>query len=335
VDARKAQVLSAVVADYIRSAEPVGSRTLARRYGFGLSAATLRNELADLEDLGFLDKPHTSAGRVPSDKGYRYYVDKLLVRPGLTAEEAQRIRRAYHQRVQEVQWLLHQTARLVAESTRYPALVMAPPLSQVRLERLSFVPVAAGSAVMVVETDGGLVQHRLVGVPAGLKANELSAMAEEFSRELRGVPLNEVAGLRLPDLERRLGRHGVFLEELLSLFEASDAETDQVTLEGLRQLLDYPEFHSVERVREVWGLLTEDAVMHGLLMGANDRELTVQIGRELPVAALQELAVVSVSYRLGGHVVGRVAVVGPRRMDYGHVMSVLEQVSEELNRALE
>jgi heat-inducible transcriptional repressor len=335
VDARKARVLSAVIDDYIRSAEPVGSRTLARRHAFGLSPATLRNELADLEDLGYLDKPHTSAGRVPSDKGYRYYVDRLLVRPQLAPLELERIRQAYRARVQEIQWFLHQTARLVAETTRYPAVVMAPPLSQVRLARLSFVPLGPRSAVMVVETDGGLVEHRVVAVPEGLSSGQLVAVAREVSRELQGLPLTEIAGTRLPQLERRLGRHANFLEELLDLIEAPAVDADQVTLEGMRQLLDYPEFRNVERVREVWSLLTEDTVIHGLLMGAeSDGGMAVRIGAELPVPALQDLAVVSVSYRVGAKVVGRVAVVGPRRMEYGRVMAVLEQVSEELTHAL-
>jgi heat-inducible transcriptional repressor len=211
---------------------------------------------------------------------------------------------------------------------------MAPSPSDVRLRRLSFVPLAPRSAVMVVETDSGLIEHRAVAVPEELSAAQLAQIAEDLSTALRGAPMAELARAHLPQWERRLGRHAAFVEELLSLFEHGETEDEQVTLEGVRQLLDYPEFHNVERVREVWSLLTEDTVIHRLLMGEDDPGLSVRIGQELPVMALRDLAVVSVSYRAGGRVVGRVAVIGPRRMDYGRVMVVLEQVSEELTRAL-
>ena len=336
MDARKAKVLSAVVDDYISSAEPVGSRTLARRYAFGLSPATLRNELADLEDLGYLDKPHTSAGRIPSDKGYRYYVDQLLVPRPLSREDVLQIRRAYEVRVQEVQWFLHQTARLVSAATHYPTLVMAPPLSEVRLARLSFVPVGARSAVMVVETDDALLEHRIVQVPDGVDPQALVDIAAQISRELQGAPLSDIGTTRLAQLERRLGRHAEFLEELLALFEPREATGEQITVEGVPKLLEYPEFQDVERVRQVWGLLSQDRVMHRLLLDPDRRtndHVTVRIGAELPMDELHDMAVISVNWHIGRHAVGRLAVVGPRRMDYGRVMTVLEQVSQELRRA--
>jgi heat-inducible transcriptional repressor len=338
MDARKAKVLSAVVDDYITSGEPVGSRTLARRYGFGLSPATLRNELADLEDLGYLDKPHTSAGRVPSDKGYRYYVDQLLVPRPLSPEDVATIRRAYASRVQEVEWFLRQTARLVSAATHYPAVVMAPPLSAARLTRLSLVPVGSGAALMVVETDDGLLEHRIVDLPPGLDPRTLVRIAGAISEELQGAPLADIASRRLTQLERRLGRHAAFLEELLALFEPSAGPGEQIALEGVPELLEYQEFRDAERIRQVWALLQEDRVMNGLLLSTlrepRDGAVTVRIGAEVPVQELHDMAVVAVNWRLGRDAVGRLAVIGPRRMNYGRVLTVLEYVSAELRRAL-
>ncbi|MCL8206770.1 MAG: heat-inducible transcriptional repressor HrcA [Actinomycetia bacterium] len=334
MDTRKARVLSAVIDDYIASAEPVASRTLARRHAFGLSPATLRNELADLEEEGYLDKPHTSAGRVPSDKGYRYYVDRLLVRPALDPEAVRRIREAYRARVREVEWFLHQTAKVVSAATRYPSLVVGPALGAARLRRLSFVPLAPGTAVVVVETDSGWVESRVVSVPDELDAAQLERIARLLSEELGGVPLAEIASQRLSQLVARLGRYAAFVEELLEWIQAAEADEHHVTVEGALRLLDQPEFHNPERVRHVWDRLGEDAVVRELFEGTQEDGVAVRIGRELPVPDLTDLSVVSVRYRLGGRAVGQVAVVGPRRMDYGRVMVVLEEVAEALSQAL-
>lgn len=333
MDARKAQVLSALIDEYIQSAEPVGSRTLAKRGGFTVSAATLRNELADLEDLGYLDKPHTSAGRVPSDKGYRYYVDRLLIRPTMKPADRRRIQEAYRARIREITWFLHQTARLVADVTHYPTVVMAPPLRDIRLTHLRFVTLSPGRALMVVETDNGLVENRVVSIPAGVETGTLEHIAEALSEELAGAPLSEVASLRLVQLEQRLGQHAQFVEDLLSMVPTGDTEEEHLTVEGVHRLLEYPEFHNVDRMRSVWEALAGDGIMHHLLLDAVESGLQVRIGAELPVA-LSDMSIVSASYRLGGRTVGRVAVVGPRRMDYGRVMVILEQVSEELTHAL-
>lgn len=336
MDVRKARVLSAVIDDYIQSAEPVGSQTLAKRYGFGLSSATLRNELADLEELGYLDKPHTSAGRVPSDKGYRYYVDRLLVRRILQPGDLRQIRETYRARFREVEWFLHQTAKLVSAATQYPTLVMAPPMTQVRLQRLSFVPLANDTAIVVIETDAGLIESRVISIPDGLEPMQLARIAEELSQELYGAPLSEVAGTRIRQLERRLGRHAEFLEELLTFMQSGDNEDEQVTVQGALKLLNYPEFQNPDRVRAIWDRLAQDTIVNRLLTesGNSGDGVSVQIGTELPVADLSDLSVVSVNYHVAGKVVGRVAVVGPRRMDYGRVMAVLEQVAEELTHAL-
>jgi heat-inducible transcriptional repressor len=219
-----------------------------------------------------------------------------------------------------------------------PAVVMAPPLSAARLTRLSLVPVGSGAALMVVETDDGLLEHRIVDLPPGLDPRTLVRIAGAISEELQGAPLADIASRRLTQLERRLGRHAAFLEELLALFEPSAGPGEQIALEGVPELLEYQEFRDAERIRQVWALLQEDRVMNGLLLSTlrepRDGAVTVRIGAEVPVQELHDMAVVAVNWRLGRDAVGRLAVIGPRRMNYGRVLTVLEYVSAELRRAL-
>jgi heat-inducible transcriptional repressor len=327
---RKDQVLSAVIDDYIQTAEPVASRTLARRYGFGLSAATLRNELADLEELGFLDKPHTSAGRVPSDKGYRYYVDRLLVKPALSPADVAHIHQALGARVREIEWFLHQTAKLVSDATHYPALVLTVKAPTARVARLSFTPLSRDAGILVVTTDTGRVENRVVLVPDDVEAAQLAALADELSAELAGVPLGELADR----LARHLDREARALEELVVWLQADDRLDGGASAVGVVKLAQYPEFRDVNRLRAVWELLEQPPVVERLFGETPAGGVTVRIGAELPVAELADLSVVVASCEVGRQVMGQVAVVGPRRMEYGRVVAILEQVVGELSHVL-
>jgi heat-inducible transcriptional repressor len=327
---RKDQVLSAVIDDYILTAEPVASRTLARRHDFGLSAATLRNELADLEELGFLDKPHTSAGRVPSDKGYRYYVDRLLIKPDLSVAEVARIHQALDARVREIEWFLHQTAKLVSEATRYPALVLAPRTPSARVARISFTPLGRDAGILVVTTDNGRVENRVVMVPEDVEGARLAAMAEELSAEVAGVPLEDLADR----IARHLDREARVLEELVLWLKAETWEDTVASAYGAVKLAQYPEFRDVNRLRLVWELLEQPDVVERLFEDAPPGQVTVRIGTELPIGALSDLSVVVATCEVGRHVMGQVAVVGPRRMEYGRVLAVLERVVGELSTVL-
>lgn len=327
---RKDRVLSAVIDDYIRTAEPVASGMLARRHDFGLSPATIRNDLAALEDRGLLDKPHTSAGRVPSDRGYRYYVDRLVKKHPLTAPDLARIRQALSTRVREIEWFLHQTAKLVSEATSYPALVVTPRSEWARVARLSFTPIGADAGVLVVQTDSGRVENRVLAMPQGVDAHTIQALADEVSRDLGGVALSEVADR----LARSFDRHARILEEIWEWLSVRAAEDREPVLYGAMKLARQPEFQDVEHLRSVVELLEQVAVVERLFGEAAEEPMTVRIGREVPVPELSDLSVVVATCQAAGQVLGQVAVIGPRRMEYGRVMAVMEQVVAELSQVL-
>lgn len=332
---RKRKVLEALIEDYIATAEPVGSRTLARKYELGVSSATIRNEMADLEELGFLEQPHTSAGRVPSDKGYRYYVDQLMKRPSLDFEARRRIRSTYQARVREIHWFIHQTARLVSELTAYPSVVIAPELDGAKLVDLSVVSLGPTTLLLVLRTDAGLIENSTVVMPPGFDAAELGRMAEDFTREFRGVLIRELRERILEPLSGDIKRYQKLWEATFRRWSASsDGDDDKVTLAGPLNILNYPEFRDVDKVRRVLGFLEQEAALDQLLTGRDGGGVQVVIGTESLIDDIQDCSVVTATYQMGHQVVGRLMVLGPRRMHYAQVMTVLEMVSEELSKAL-
>ncbi|MCY0879123.1 MAG: heat-inducible transcriptional repressor HrcA [Firmicutes bacterium] len=333
MDARKRRVLEALIDDYIATAEPVGSRTLARKYGLGVSPATIRNEMADLEELGYLDKPHTSAGRVPSDKGYRYYVDEIMRPIALDVAERERIRHAYQVRVRELHWFIHQTARLVSELTQYPSLVVAPPMDDAALADLSFVPLGDDMVLMVLKTSTGLVENQTLAVPDDFDAVKLQRLAEDFTREFRGVAIHELKNRILDPLQGDISRYRELWQLGLKWVTELEEGEDKVSLAGPLNILNYPEFRDINKVRRVLSFLEKETVVELVSRSASDG-VQVVIGAESSMDDIQDCSLVMATYRMGGNVVGHLMVLGPRRMQYNRVMSIVEAVSEELTRVL-
>jgi len=336
MDARKRRVLEALIDDYISTAEPVGSRTLARKYSLGVSSATIRNEMADLEEQGFLEQPHTSAGRVPSDKGYRYYVDELMKPADLSAEERDRIRQAYQVRVREIHWFIHHTARLVSELTHYPSLVLAPSVDEAKLLDLSFMPVGSGTVLMVLRTDTGLVENQTFLVPSDFDTVQLEQLAEDFTREFRGILIRELKTRILDPIQGDIHRYPVLWQLALKWVTGQDGEEAKVSLAGPLNILNYPEFRDVDKVRRVLGFFEQESQVERLVSLAEDRDrVQVVIGTESSVDDIQDCSVVTATYRVGPRVLGHLMVVGPRRMYYSRVVTIVEAVSEELSRVLD
>ncbi|MCY0898777.1 MAG: heat-inducible transcriptional repressor HrcA [Firmicutes bacterium] len=333
MDARKRRVLEALIDDYIATAEPVGSRTLARKYGLGVSPATIRNEMADLEELGYLEQPHTSAGRVPSDKGYRYYVDEIMRPMVLDVADRERIRHAYQVRVRELHWFIHQTARLVSELTQYPSLVVAPPMDDASLADLSFVPLGEDMVLMVLKTNTGMVENQTLAVPDEFDARKLQRLAQDFTREFRGVAIHELKSRILDPLQGDISRYRELWHLALKWVTGQDDGEDKVSLAGPLNILNYPEFRDVEKVRRVLGFLEKETVVE-LVSRTTTDGVKVVIGAESSLDDIQDCSLVTATYRVGGNVVGHLMVLGPRRMHYNRVMSIVEAVSEELTRVL-
>ncbi|WP_040228865.1 heat-inducible transcriptional repressor HrcA [Bhargavaea cecembensis] len=332
---RQLHILQAIVDGFIQSAQPVGSRQLSKLETVPFSAATIRNDMADLEELGFLEKTHTSSGRVPSEKGYRFYVDHLLEKERLEQEDLDRIRSIFNDRLLETELLIRKTADILSELTTYTSVLLGPDVKQHRVKRFQIIPLSADSAVAIIVTDAGHVEHRTFHVPEEVHPADIERMVNLLNDRLVGIPLHELdarLGRELHELlERHVGRYG----DMFSSFReaVSSANDERVVFGGMLNMLAQPEFNDPEKARQVMHYM-EDSPFAGLLLDIGKEGIHIRIGSENGHLAMEDCSVITASYTAGEGRKGAIAIIGPTRMDYGRVVSVLDYMSRGLSREL-
>ncbi|MCL6443551.1 MAG: heat-inducible transcriptional repressor HrcA [Alicyclobacillus sp.] len=334
---RQKLILNAIVEDYVRSAEPVGSRALSKHDHIHFSAATIRNEMADLEDMGLLDQPHTSAGRIPSQKGYRFYVDNLMSMVELDAKTVAALREVFVQRMNEVERIIQQTAIVLSELTQYTSIVLGPKLQKGKIKHIQLIPLNRGSAVAILVTDSGHVENRHVQLSEDISANEVVQMVNLFNERLVGVPLAKMRSHVHQEVAKELaaviGHYEDALTVLDELASIDEAAEERVFVGGTTNILAQPEFRDVDKVRPLLAML-ERAEAAQQLLPVGQVGLQVRIGNENPVAMLQDCTVVSATYSVGDTPIGTVGLLGPTRMNYARVMRILDYVSQRLSETL-
>lgn len=333
LDIRKMRILQAIVDDYIMTASPVGSRTVSKRSDMGLSPATIRNEMSDLTELGFLEQPHTSAGRIPSEKAYRLYVNHMMDSAKLTDEEADYIKRHLDTRVHEVGEVIRQTARVLSDMTNYTSMVLVPQFSSLKVKRISLIPVSDGTAMAVVVTDTGVTKNAMIRIPESLSPDDVEKISKLITRKLDGYRLSEAVEKVLPQIRSEVGEQADAVCEMLEDIERSMSETD-VEVVGASNILDYPEYSDAAKARSFLTEVESGNYLQKVLTDASDVEMSVRIGTENDNPDMQDCSVVTVTYKAGGKNIGTMGVVGPTRMDYGKVMAVLKYLSSSLSDIL-
>lgn len=338
MDERKRRILQAIVQDYIATAEPVGSRTIARRYLSQISAATIRNEMADLEEMGLLEQPHTSAGRIPSEKGYRYYVDHLLEDPVMAKSELNILRSQFASGFQAIEDIVQQTSHLLSSLTSYVALVSGPSSQQSAFHRIQLVEVGGGQAVAVLVTDSGHVANRMIQVPKGVDQSWLNSVSEYLSSTLRGRPMQQLVQDGLTEIKRDIaGRYQDFDQVFMLMMELlRGASFDKLYLGSTTQILRLPEFQDLARTRNLLALVEEDELLQQLLSYSDEsnNKIHIRIGSENSMQEVGDLSLVTASYQLHGKPMGYLGILGPIRMDYGRVVAVVREVSDLLSQTL-
>lgn len=330
---RKKRILQVIVEDFILTNTPVGSRTISKSSGLGVSSATIRNEMADLEEMGYLIQPHVSAGRVPSDKAYRLYVDALLA-PGLREDERESVRRYFTSRVHDMEDVISLCAQTLSDLTHYTALVLTPRQSDLRVSSLHLVSVARGSALLIVVTDSGVIRDTTIRVSEKLDSDGLYAISKMLTERLRGLSLRQMREMLYgfaahSDADARV-LSGI--AELAGQME-KQTETDRVMVGGAHNILYYPEYADVCRARAFMDALqNRDALI--TLMRPPQGPVSVRIGGETGIPELSDCSVITAPYRVGRGHMGAIGVVGPMRMNYARVMDTLTLVSRELTGML-
>ncbi|MBR5429509.1 MAG: heat-inducible transcription repressor HrcA [Firmicutes bacterium] len=337
MDERKKRVLSAIINDYIANAEPVGSRTITKRYDLGVSPATVRNEMSDLTDEGYIEQPHTSAGRIPSAKGYRFYVDNLMERQKLTPDQLRQIRDALAGELSEIDSYMRSCINMMSRLTNYPAFALVPARSRGRLENIQLVPLNDRQVLAVLQTSVGIVQHKVVDLTDPVDQGELMAIENGLRNALRGRELTEITEGELSRLMTELHLQQRLRAQTMSLLETALrlGSGNRVFTGGVMNMLSQPEFQDIDRLRGLANLLEEENQVSELLdKGAGSGPLTVTIGSEMPVESARDCSMVVANYFINGEKAGSIGVLGPTRMSYGRTVSLMEQIAGELSRAL-
>jgi heat-inducible transcriptional repressor len=322
---RKEQILRAVVSDYTVTGIPVGSQLLAAKYFVALSSATIRNELADLVGTGYLQQPHTSAGRIPTDRGYRYFVD-------IRRAARQEFERAPH----HLEGILELSAMVLAQITENVSLVTAPQANESRIKHIDLVSMDPQSVLMILVLEGNLLRQEVLALPRPVSQDDLSKMASLLNQEVRGATGDDL-GARLDGLGPQELEQRHIVERIAESIRRYDSQRQTAVLhDGVRNLFRQPEFLDVSRLEELLELLEEGAQLSAALQQvAFEKDVEVIIGRENPSTELRECSLVLTTYRMSERARGTIGVIGSTRMRYGQVVARVRLVSQLTSEALE
>ncbi len=335
LDGRKRQILKAVVSDYTATGIPVGSQVLAAKYFIALSSATIRNELADLVGSGYLAQPHTSAGRIPTDRGYRYFVDFLMEPESAPPGVRRAVRQEFEHASTSLEGVLEKAAMVLAQITGNVSLVTAPETSEARIKHIDLVSLEPTSTLVILVLEGNVIKQQIVNLERATSQEDLSRMAAMLNRKVRGH-----SG---PDLSTRISQLGPdrseqrkILEKVLESIKAYQSQRQTVVLhDGVRNLLRQPEFVEVSRLEELLELIEQGAQLAAILQQvAFEKDVEIIIGRENTSSGLRECSLVLTTYRMAERLRGTIGVVGPTRMLYGQVVARVRLVSQTTSEAL-
>ena len=331
MDERKMRILRAIIDDYILTGVPVGSRTISKKYETGLSSATIRNEMSDLEDLGYLDQPHVSAGRIPSAKAYRLYVDTLLKTSRASSDSPESIDAHFSGRIRQMEEVIDHAARVISSLTNYTAVVLSPKGQQPKLQTVQLVPVSTGTALVVVVTDLGIVRDHLIRVGTDMDQDTLYTVSRTLTEELRGCTLEE-ACQKLPEIIRRMEGNEAVLQGLYGfLTERREApDGGHVAVGGTSNMLAYPEYSDVDKARGFLSLMETRDKLADIIRGSGEMAFTVRIGPETGVPEMADCSIVTATYSTGAGQHGTLGVIGPTRMQYSRVISILNVMGRQL-----
>ncbi len=339
---RKRRLLRTVVQEYIQTAEPVGSRAISRRYDMNLSSATIRNEMADLEEMGFLEQPHTSAGRIPSQKGYRFYVDNLMEEKPLTNEEEEIINRSII-KANEVEKIVSEASQVLSVVARHTSLVQGPQFRKSSFYQMRILPLDEKKALVVLITTNGFVKNKVIELPQSLSKGELQQVVRYLNNKLYGLTIDQVTDSLVKELKRDLFRRMEILEQAFMLLEESLTEDEKVRvfLGGTTNILNQPEFKDVEKVKNFLNLFEQEELLNFLLQ-CDDQPVQeegdfveIKIGSENQLKEVQECSLITSTFSIGKRNLGKIGVLGPTRMDYPRIVAVVRNLAHKLNQVLD
>ena len=333
---RKMKILQAIIRNYLETGEPVGSRTISKYTDLKLSSATIRNEMADLEEMGLIMQPHTSAGRIPTDAGYRLYVDNML---GTERRQVDEMKTMLVEKQDRLENLLQQVARLLAANTNYASMISSPMMSRNKIKFIQLSQVDDDSILAVIVLEGNLIRNRVIPVEGPLGAEQMLKLNMLLNTNLCGLPIEEITLGLIESIKRDAGIHTEIVSDVFdAAAEIVRKEEDlKIYTSGANNIFRYPELADHRKASEIISDFEEKqaltSIVHESLAdsGTSENGIQVYIGNEMPVASMRDCSVVTATYDLGEGMKGTVGIIGPRRMDYERVVDVLRHIMQQLD----
>ena len=337
LDSRKITILNAIIKTYLETGEPVGSRTISKYSDLKLSSATIRNEMSDLEEMGYIIQPHTSAGRIPSDKGYRFYVNQIMEEKETEVTE---VKSLMLQRVDRLELVLKKLVQLLAFNTNYAAMISGPRYHQNKLKFIQLSKVDEKKLLVVVVVEGNIIKNTMISIPDPIRDEEVLNLNILLNSRLNGLTIEEINLGVISKLKEEAGPHGQVVELVLDqVAEAIRAEEEdlQVYTSGATNIFKYPELSEGDKASRLLSTFEQKDALQELIDDVNSNEQTsesgiqVYIGDEMPVQSMKDCSVVTANYELGEGIRGTIGIIGPKRMDYEKVLTTLKNLMTQLD----
>lgn len=334
LDDRKTKILQAIIRNYLETGEPVGSRTISKYTDLNLSSATIRNEMSDLEEMGYIIQPHTSAGRIPSDKGYRFYVDAMMEEK---EREVVEMKEMLLERQDKMEALLKQVARVLAQNTNYATMISAPQTKRNKVKFVQLSRVDANQILAVIVVEGNVIKNNILHVNQELTDETLLKLNILLNTHLNGLSIDEINLGMISAMKQQAGIHSDIVSEVIdAVAEAIKADEDlEIYTSGTNNILKYPELADNQRASELLNTFEEKQMLSGLVQEMMEDEtgtgIQVYIGDETPIQSMKDCSVVTATYELGEGMKGTIGIVGPKRMDYEKVIGTLRTLQSQLD----
>ena len=328
---RKRKVLQAIIEEYINTAEPVSSGALMEKYDLNCSSATIRNEMADLEKQGFLDKVHTSSGRIPSAKGYRFYVDELMQDDRISLEEIKYISDKLETKVHEIEDLTKITATTISEITHYTTVTIGPRANEQVIQEIKFILLNTKMILAIIITDTGMVKETIIKFDEDISEKQIETLNYIFNNKLKGEPIEKIDKPLEEFLVEEMTDSVKVIKPILTQIKKVLFEDNKIYLEGAKRELDLPEFNSLEVAKNFMSILDTKELMSDMLNSGFAEDINIYIGEENEQDELKDFSVVTFKHKVGNQDMGTIGIIGPKRMDYSKVISVMKYINRKLN----
>ena len=334
LDERKQKILQAIIRNYMETGEPVGSRTISKYSDLNLSSATIRNEMSDLEEMGYIVQPHTSAGRIPSDKGYRLYVDRILEEKN---HEVQELKDLMIERTDKMEQVLKQVVKVLAANTNYATMVSAPTYHRNKLKFIQLSKVNATQILTVIMIEGNIVRNKVIDVTEELDQETVLKLNILLNSVLNGLSIEEINLAMIQNLKEQAGIHSELVGSLIDAVAEVIHSEDEVEIytSGATNIFRYPELSDNGKASELISTFEEKQQLSDLvnqtLENSDSKGIQVYIGQETPIQSMKDCSVVTATYELGEGLQGTIGIIGPKRMDYENVLKTLKTLTEQLD----